>query len=951
MAELSSDGKYVTVEKGDTLSEIAEEFLGSAKKYQELASINGISNPNLISVGQKIYLTKDAASSGSGSGSSSKKSDSNRATVTRFGLQSTSENTLFATWSWDKSNTENYEISWKVDKGDGFWYENFSTTDLKQATFSFDVKDKRVKFNVKPVSKTKSQGDKEVKYWTASWSTDKVYNVSDLPPAKLDEPDVKIENFKLTATLEEIDAENTATEVEFQVVKDNTKVFKSGKAKINTRHASYSCTVTAGSEYKVRCRGVKGKVCGEWSDYSNNQSSGPAAPSGITKLEKVPDAPNTIRIEWAAVANAKSYKVEYTTNRIFFDSNSNVSSVSVDKPGVNHAIIPVDPGEEYFFRVQAINDGGESAWTAVKSIAIGKKPAAPTTWSSSTTVMVEEPLILYWVHNGRDDSKWTFSELEVKANNVKLNIPYIENKTTEEDEDKTNYYEINTSKYTEGTTIKWKARTAGITKDFGDWSIERTVNVYAPPNVELDVTDKDGNRIELLTTLPFNVHASTKPDTQKPIGYYVAITANEIYETIDNVGNIKMVNQGEVIYSKHFDINTDLNTQISAGDLSLENNISYTLTCVASMDSGLTAESTCEFTVAWEDMDFDVNAEISIDEDIDAAYVNPYCERYQNGYFKAVLGEKSYERSDRLTNIIDIDNVYTETGEIVYLGSGGQSLYYCITHFDDDGNSIEPRYYVVSKRNGIYTKTIISLNRNDITDVRTDTGETVFLGSISGEEITYCIGEEHILVEDVTLSVYRREFDGRFVELATGIENTKQTFITDPHPALDYARYRIVGIDKNTGSVNYVDLAGIPVNEKAVVIQWDEQWSTFYVNDDIIADQPSWSGSMLKLPYNIDVSDSNSLDVSLVKYIGRKHPVSYYGTQLGNTASWNMDIDKRDEETLYALRRLAIWTGDVYVREPSGSGYWANISVSFSQKHCEVTIPVSLSLTRVEGGI
>ena len=43
--------------------------------------------------------------------------------------------------------------------------------------------------------------------------------------------------------------------------------------------------------------------------------------------------------------------------------------------------------------------------------------------------------------------------------------------------------------------------------------------------------------------------------------------------------------------------------------------------------------------------------------------------------------------------------------------------------------------------------------------------------------------------------------------------------------------------------------------------------------------------------------------------------------------------------------------GDVYVREPSGAGYWASVSVSFSKKHCDVVIPVSISVTRVEGGV
>ena len=105
------------------------------------------------------------------------------------------------------------------------------------------------------------------------------------------------------------------------------------------------------------------------------------------------------------------------------------------------------------------------------------------------------------------------------------------------------------------------------------------------------------------------------------------------------------------------------------------------------------------------------------------------------------------------------------------------------------------------------------------------------------------------------------------------------------------------------------------------------------------------------LPYNINVSDKYSMDSELVKYAGRKRPVSYYGTQLGETSSWSMEIPKDDKDTLYAIRRLAIWTGDVYVREPSGSGYWANISVSYNQNHDSVTIPITLDITRVEGGI
>jgi hypothetical protein len=131
----------------------------------------------------------------------------------------------------------------------------------------------------------------------------------------------------------------------------------------------------------------------------------------------------------------------------------------------------------------------------------------------------------------------------------------------------------------------------------------------------------------------------------------------------------------------------------------------------------------------------------------------------------------------------------------------------------------------------------------------------------------------------------------------------------------------------------------------------DEQWEDIETDNEDPFETPAYTGSRLKLPYNIDVSDDHDNDVELVEYIGRSHPVSYYGTQRGETATWNVEIDKNDEETLLGIRRLAIYMGDVYVREPSGSGYWANVSVSYSQKHNDLTIPVTFKIARVEGGM
>lgn len=827
-----------TVKKGDTLSEIAEKYnptyhYGNTNReaYLKLAEINDIDDPDYIVVGQVLELDPNKTVS-------KKTTKASKAEIKAFGLQSNSDRTVYASWAWSKSNTKEYRVIWYYDTGDGLWFVGTdSTVTVKQSIYNAPANAKRVQFKVLPVSDTHKVNDKDVNYWTASWSTVKSYSFSDNPPSVPSVPTVKIEKYKLTASLSNLDI--NATTIEFQVVKDDKTVFANGKATIATTAATYSCNVTAGGKYKVRCRGVRGKVYGDWSEYSDNVETIPAASGGITTIKALSET--SVTIDWEDVKNCTSYEVEYTTNKSYFDSNSNeVKKVTVESV-VGHAeITGMETGQEYFFRVRAVNAQGSSAWTEIKSIIIGKKPSAPTTWSSTTTAITGEALTLYWVHNAEDGSSQTYAELELYINGLK-ETHTIENTNSEEDKDKTSFYPIDTSEYIEGTQIQWRVRTAGITLQYGDWSVQRTVDIYAPATLELTMTDVNDNALETVTSFPFYIKGLAGPNTQRPIGYSLVVTSNSIYETVDQIGNKNIINAGEAIYTQYFDISDPLLVEFSAGNIDLENNIEYTVTCTASMNSGLKAESSLVFTVSWDGEEYEPNAEVGIDEDSLTASIRPYCE-------------------------------------------------------DELGN----------------------------------------------------------LIPDLTLSVYRREFDGSFTELATGIENTYNEFITDPHPALDYARYRIVAISKVTGAVSYYDMPGYPVGEKAVIIQWDEAWTSFESSTEDESDpveQPEWAGSLLKLPYNINVSDKNAPDVSLVKYIGRKRPVSYYGTQLGETSSWSMDIAKDDRETLYALRRLAIWMGDVYVREPSGSGYWANISVSFSQTHRELVIPVTLEITRVEGGM
>ena len=897
MAILSSDGKSVTVERGDTLIGIAKKY-GNGANYKQLAAINNIPNPNLIYDGQVIKLTNTAGSGGSTSSTST--ANQNRPTILQFGVQSDSENTLFATWSWSKSNTASYAVLWLYDTGDGVWFVgNDSSISInenapsvsRQSTYSIPSNANRVKFKVKPISKTYTKNDKETSYWTANWSTEKIYNVSNLPPKVPPVPTVSIKDYTLKATLENLDV--NAKVIQFKVVRDDKTTYKTSNTTIRTatNSAAYTCVVPAGSEYKVCCRSVKGNLYSDWSEYSSAVGTKPAAPATITTCRA--NSETSVYLEWPAVSKATSYDIEYTTKKEYFDG-SNQTTIETGIKFTHYELGGLETGQEYFFRVRAVNGEGESAWSGIKSVAIGKNPAAPTTWSSTTTAITGEPLNLYWVHNAEDGSSQTYAELELIVDGVG-EVQTIKNTEDEELKDKTSVYPIDTSGYVEGTKIQWRVRTAGVTKAYGDWSVQRTVDIYAPPTLQMSMEDSKGAAISVLEGFPFYVEALAGPNTQAPIGYHVAITAKESYETSDDIGNFKMVNAGDAVYSKYFDITSALLVEFSASNIDLENNIEYTITCTVTMNSGLTTEATYDFSVAWTDVKYAPNAEISIDPETYTAYIRPYCEQHTI------------------------------------------------------------KFYTVTESSGTYTKTtetIESVFGEIVSGATTTTGEQVCSGTTAdGVELYYCEVDESSLVEDVLLSVYRREFDGSFTELATGLDNLINTSVTDPHPALDYARYRVVATTISTGAVSFYDVPGYPVGGKSVIIQWDEAWSNFDVSEEDLLEDPPWAGSMLKLPYNIDVSNSHSSDVSLVEYIGRKRPVSYYGTQLGETASWNVVIDKSDEETLYAIRRLAIWMGDAYVREPSGTGYWANVKVSFSQKHLDLTIPITFDITRVEGGI
>lgn len=729
---------------------------------------------------------------------------------------------------------DHYEVHWYYSTGSSVWFDGGgSDVTMTNSTYSMPSNATKIKVTVKPVSKTYDSNGQQTSYWIGT-AASKELLVSELPPSAQEAPTVEIKKYLLTARLDNI-SDGKAEAIEFEVYKDYT-LFSTGKTNVKLASASYSCNVTAGGKYRVRCRAINyvggSASYGPWSPYSSDTMAEPAVPKNVRVTA---ESETSVKVTWDKDPTAESFRVEYTTNKLYFDSSSEVKSTNVD---TNYAFITgLDSGHEWFFRVIAVNSQGESGQSEIVSKIIGTKPEPPTTWSLTTTAVIGEPVILYWVHNSEDGSKQNEAQIELTING-KANIVTIDTSKVDvpEDEiDRIYSYELDLSSYSDGAEILWRVRTRGITFEYSDWSIQRTINTYAPPVAVLHI----GNDSGVMESFPFNISVNVGPDSQNAVSYHINITSEYAYKTEGPTGEEIIVNEGDSVFSRVFiQPENSLSYDMMPEDVTFKNNQSYKVTVTVAMNSGLTAVVERNFVVFWADYVYNPNASVAIDDDYLCSYITPYC-------------------------------------------------------LDDDSN----------------------------------------------------------LITDVVLSVYRREFDGTFVEIAKNIENYGSISVTDPHPSLDYARYRIVARNINTNVIGYADLPGIPIKEPAIVIQWSEQWKQFDYSEPAELEVPNWTGSMLKLMYNIDISEDTKPDSSMVKYAGRNHPVSYYGTQKGVSQSWSCEIPKDDKETIHALRRLMNYSGDVYVREPSGNGFWANIKVSMNIKHLAVVVPVTFNITRVEGGM
>src|SRR5574344_1596133 len=270
------DNVTYTVVKGDTLTKIAEQY---GTTVSEIARLNDIENVDLIYVGEVLII--------SGTGVTPKGNTSSKPIVERFGLQSNTDRTMFATWSWDREHTKGYKVKWEYKTEDGIWFVgNDSEVKYKQSIYTAPNEAQLVRFKVKAISET-TQGanGNQVSYWSSHWSNEKEYDFNNNPPITPPVPTVELEDYNLRMSLENLDV--NADSIEFKIVLFDETILEITKVKIHeiTHSVSYSRRLRPGWSCRVACRSVRGDLKSDWSNYSSEYSTPPEPPSEITQCK------------------------------------------------------------------------------------------------------------------------------------------------------------------------------------------------------------------------------------------------------------------------------------------------------------------------------------------------------------------------------------------------------------------------------------------------------------------------------------------------------------------------------------------------------------------------------------------------------------------------------------------------------------------------------------------
>lgn len=704
----------------------------------------------------------------------------------------------------------------------------------------------------------------------------------------------------------------------------------------------------AGRQYWVRLRRVAsdGSTASEWSSTLTITMS---ATHGSVVVDMPPTGPTLLRAEtedgdgnegnvvltWATssdVAEAASYEFQWTDNAKAFSDNAmgDIETASVELSDVwgtdedavekSYTVTDLTRGTRWYFRVRKTNEIGVGPWAEAaandedggiesyqsKYVCMLDVPpdddvlSAPTTVATQVSYQTDDVVLMAWAHNSEQDSEQTAFEVSFFVQDAEGNEVEIPDVTGTSDS--VCSLDLSDLDLLDGTTVSWKVRTQGaVSGSWSPWSGARSFAVYVAPTTTIGLSDGAGNDLADASaeSMPITVTiaASGSSSGNMPVEWWCDLVALEGYDTDSGTVAPNQVLWRDSALAADDGFSDEAATfTIGFADATLVSGISYEVRGGCATAQGTRSSTATPFTVGWTGEELYPNAGIWYDEDGITCHIRPSCSVEAQGDEE---DQSTTETLDVLPAEIELPEDVTDGGVVTVTLDGGAVLAQG-EGWHLDGHTVVVHY---------------------------EAGEAPLEVTVTWPELT-ADDSGGYLRPNTTLAVYRVESDGTTVPIDEDVANDGQSEVIDPHPTLGSCTYRIVAIDESTGLHGSTDIE-VDVPEEALVINWDSE--------------------TLRLPYQVGISESYSPEATLLKFAGRENPVSYFGTQRGQTGTWttaliaDLDADRRK-----ALRRVMAHMGPVYVREPWGLGYWAYVKVRAQRAAGTASESVSLDVTRVE---
>ena len=733
-----------TVKRGDSLwkicsdSTIGPNISGNTinAKIDTLVSLNGIKNRNLIYVGQVLKLS-GSASTGSSSSSAAPIQTNKKVTINGFGLQAGSDSgrDMFVHWSGTWPDLKHYRVRWEWYINGHLEYETSEVTERYSNKNGIPKDSPWVQVFIVPVANNiiDDEGkDTGKPHWNDGKEIGKQYWFSENPPLKPDVPDISIDKntLVLTASISNIVASDLdATSIKFNIVRDNsTSIFTSKPIAINTtsNYVSMQYTVEPGHTYTVRACSVSanGKESG-WSDFSGSVGTKPSAPSNLSvRRDTHVDEEN----------DTKTYSVF-----LEWEGVSNATSYKVEYTNIRSnfdtagVTVPSEPTEGNTPSIRIginANDLGYTYYFRVKAV--------NDDGESEPTDIVELPV---GVPPG-PPSTWSTSDSAFVDETMELN--WIHNPT---DNSKQTYAQIALS-INDGTFEELEVMVNStdvndaekVTKDYTyGTAVSYKGNLYFKMDTNHPDLKNAKIKWKVRTAGVTDIFSNDAWSVERTIYIYEKPTL-VLSMTSDIAGSDPLIT---TLTSFPFYIRGNL----SLTDYKIQRPVGYHVQIVSN-----------EYYVTVDDIGR-------------TKTINPGDAVYSN-YFNTSANPLVVEMS---ANNIDLESGINYT---VYC-TADMSTGLAVTNKDN------PHDFTVSWVDVEHAiNADISINTDTYTALITPYCREKIPTVIGEGDDSYTTYEDGPLVENVTLSVYRREYDGSYTEIASGIPNN-YTAVTDPHPALD----------------------------------------------------------------------------------------------------------------------------------------------------------------------